>query len=127
MINQSESDHQQALFVWAAYSSGQFPELELMYSIPNGAHVSDRNRKRLICEGLKKGMPDIHLPVARGNYSSMYLELKTPKGKLSEFQKNRIHLLEKAGNYCTVSKSFEESVILIQSYLTAPSLSLAEY
>ena len=31
--------------------------------------------------GVKKGVPDLCLPVARGRYHGLYIELKTPTGR----------------------------------------------
>ena len=37
----SESDEQIALFQWAAYSSGKYPELDLMYHIPSDESITE--------------------------------------------------------------------------------------
>ena len=117
LVEGSESDHQKALMVWAAYMKVQCPELDLLYSIPNGACVAPKNRKRLVAEGLKRGMPDLHLPVARGPYHSLFLELKTKTGRLSPHQQERMELLEAAGNLCKTSRSFQESITILKEYL----------
>jgi len=113
----AESNHQQALFRWAKRSVKKYPELELLYSIPNGANVNDKNRLRLWLEGLKKGIPDVHLPIARGPFNSLYIELKSKKGILSDHQNSVIKLLEKAGSCCIVSRDITTSITAIESYL----------
>lgn len=35
-MNQWEAAEQTALFRWAGFMSGQFPEIEMLYHIPNG-------------------------------------------------------------------------------------------
>lgn len=65
----SESTEQQHLFQWARMMSGAHPELALMYKITNEGRRSRANGARMVAEGMKKGLPDICLPVARGGAS----------------------------------------------------------
>lgn len=75
----TESQEQQRLFQWARMESGRFPELELLYHIPNEGKRSRATGRRMVAEGLKKGVPDICLPVARGGSHGLYIELKRTK------------------------------------------------
>ena len=73
---QYEAQGQEALFTWAKMQESRYPELSLMYAIPNGGsrHVIEAaNLKR---QGVKAGVFDVCLPVAKGVYHGMYLELK---------------------------------------------------
>ena len=72
----SESVEQQHLFQWARMMSGAHPELALMYKITNEGRRSRVNGARMVAEGMKKGVPDICLPVARGGHHGLYIELK---------------------------------------------------
>lgn len=112
-----ESEHQQALIRWATIAKSKYPELELLYAIPNGSNTTDKNRIRLVAEGMKKGMPDLVLPVARGHYHALYLELKTKDGKLSKSQKDLHELLKETGNAVMISRSLEQSIQIIKIYL----------
>ena len=76
----TESEEQQALFRWAAYESGAHPELALLYHIPNEGKRSQIAGAKLRAEGLKRGVPDICLPVPRGKWHGLYIELKRQKG-----------------------------------------------
>lgn len=120
-MRREESSHQKGLFTWAKYSQNRFPELQLLYAIPNGAHVSDMHRIRLVREGLKKGIPDIHLPVSRGGYHSFYLELKSKTGKISKEQNSMIKLLQLQGNLCLVSYDLTDSISYLEQYLNLKS------
>lgn len=64
----SESIEQQNLFEWAKIFSGKYPELTLLYHIPNEGKRSLKEGARMKAEGLKAGVPDLCLPVARGGY-----------------------------------------------------------
>ena len=65
----TESAEQQTLFQWARMQSGKYPELELLYHVPNEGKRSHKTGARMKAEGLKSGVPDICLPVARGGTS----------------------------------------------------------
>lgn len=72
--HQSESVTQICLFRWAAFMQGQYPELALMYHIPNEGKRSRSAGARMKQEGLKPGVPDVCLPVPRGPYHGLYGE-----------------------------------------------------
>ena len=76
----TESAEQQALFMWAALQSAAYPELTLLYHIPNGGSRHKAEAGRLKAEGVKAGVPDLCLPVARGGFHGLYVELKRERG-----------------------------------------------
>jgi hypothetical protein len=74
----SEHAHQVALFAWAALNFPKYPELHLMFAIPNGGERDVRVASNLRAEGVKAGVPDIFLPVSRGGFHGLFIELKRP-------------------------------------------------
>lgn len=114
----TESQQQQLLFEWAALSAGRWPELALMYHIPNGGSRSKSEAGRFRAEGVKAGVPDICLPVARGGYHGLYIELKRVKGgRVSPAQQGWIAALRDQG-YCTcVCKGWDDAAHVIKKYL----------
>lgn len=72
-----ETEEQQALFQWVQYQLKQYPELALLYHIPN---EGKRNPRRAKAEGVKAGVPDLCLPVPRGRNHGLYIEIKRRKG-----------------------------------------------
>lgn len=62
----TEAEEQIALFEWATLQSGRFPELALLYHVPNGGSRNKIEAARLRAQGVKSGVPDLCLPVARG-------------------------------------------------------------
>lgn len=114
----SESVEQTCLFRWAGYTSAAHPELELMYHIPNGGKRNITTAKRLKAEGVKAGVPDIHLPVPRGSYHGLYIELKRQKGSdTTENQDWWIEQLSKQGYFTAVCKGWEAATKVILEYL----------
>ena len=115
----TESAEQQALFRWARASSGKHPELRLMYHIPNEGKRNPATGRRMRAEGLRRGVPDICLPVARGGYHGLYIELKRRKGgRVSPEQDQWLNDLRKAGYMAIVSKGWEEAAVSISWYLS---------
>jgi hypothetical protein len=113
----SEHQHQVALFDWAEMMSRVHPDLGLLYAIPNAAKRSARHGKRMKDEGLRPGMPDICLPVARGDYSALYIELKARGGRLRDSQRDRLRELFDAGNAAWVAIGWEQAADLLVKYL----------
>lgn len=86
----SEESEQITLFHWADMQLGKYPELRLMHHIPNGGKRSKTEAARFKAQGVKPGVPDICLPVPKGGYHGLYIELKRAdpeKSRLSEYQR----------------------------------------
>jgi len=107
----------------------EFHGLRTIYAVPNGAHLAKGQGGKLDKEGRRKGIPDMHLPVARRGYHSLYIEMKAPevrdhltgkvlskKGVLSADQKKMIPLLEEQGNHVAVCYGKNEAVAAILWY-----------
>ena len=54
------------------------------YAIPNGCYRTKAEAARLKAEGVKAGVPDLCVPVARGGYHSLYIEMKRSDGSPSD-------------------------------------------
>jgi len=72
----SEHDEQVAIFQWAGFNLHRFPELELLQGSLNGVRLTIGQATKAKRAGLKSGFPDISLPVARGIYHGLFIELK---------------------------------------------------
>ena len=114
----TEEQEQIALFSWARRLSAYIPELAIMYHIPNGGSRRPREGVYLRASGVLSGVPDICLPVPRGGYGALYIELKRVKrGVLSRNQKAMIEALNDAGNLAIVCKGAAEAEARILEYL----------
>ena len=122
-----EHDEQVKVFEWAEITSLKFPALKMLLAIPNGAfyggHWSVANKMK--AEGVKKGVPDIFLPVVMQRSelayevdSGLWIEMKAGKNKPSEQQKWWLEQLEKQGYVTRVCYSAEEAIEAIEDYLS---------
>lgn len=93
----TEHGHQSALFCWAASYYAIFPRIRYMFAIPNGGARSKATAGNLKAEGVKRGVPDVMLPIPIGNCAGLFIEMKKPKkegGRVSEHQDDmRNHLV----------------------------------
>lgn len=114
----SEAEEQKIIFRWAEYSKGVHPELEQLFSIPNGGSRNRIEAHNLKLQGVKAGVPDICLPVPCGDYHGLYIELKRTKGGVvSDAQKEWIEMLNGRGYLAVVAKGATEAIKVISDYL----------
>ena len=113
----SEHQEQVALFQWADIAVRTYPELVLLHAIPNGG---DRNRvvgAKLKAEGVKRGVPDLCLPVSRGGYHGLYIELKSVTGTVRAEQQWWLATLRDEGYEARLVVGWEAAKTLIVDYL----------
>lgn len=125
-MNQEELE-QTYLIRWATMLSGKHPELELLHHIPNGGLRSKSEAKRLKGAGVKPGVPDLCLPVAKQKKNGLYIEMKAPaidqgdkktaKGRLSKEQVIWLDRLNAQGYHATVCYGWVEAAEVIIDYL----------
>lgn len=85
----TESGEQRALMAWAALNAKKYPVLRWLHHVANGGARGNDSRTATIrggalkAEGVKAGVFDLCLPVARGGYHGLYIEMKKP-GKIKD-------------------------------------------
>lgn len=114
---QYEASEQIKLFNWLAFMSGKYPELDLMYHIPNGGSRNVKEAANLKRQGVKAGVPDLCLPVARGKYHGLYIELKYGNNKPTDLQRKWLTALQVQGYAVSVCYGWEEASKVICRYL----------
>ena len=115
----TEGVEQATLFSWARMQAGKYPELRLLFHIPNGGSRGKAEAARFKAEGVKAGVPDLFLPVARGSWHGLFIEMKRRKGgRASEDQKAWISALAKQGYLAQICCGWEEAADLLVFYLT---------
>ena len=114
---QHEAVDQETVFQWAALMRPRYPELYLLYHIPNGGSRNALEAANLKRQGVKAGVPDLCLPVARGKYHGLYIELKHGKNETTDLQKKWIASLQKQDYAAAVCYGWEQAVEVISKYL----------
>ena len=116
-----EDDEQAVVIMWASMNTAKYEDVDLLFHIPNGGKRNPREAARFRQMGVRAGMPDLCLPVARGIYHALYIEMKRRRGGLvSEVQNRRIKRLLKAGNCVVVCRGADEAIEAIKSYYWRP-------
>jgi hypothetical protein len=113
-----EHQEQVALFEWAADNEAKYPELKWMFAVPNW--IGTRTKKhgaRLKAEGRKPGVPDIWLPVTRGDRNGLVIELKAGANRPTAEQKAWLAHLRADGWLVMVCWSSAVAIQTITAYL----------
>ena len=113
----SEHDEQVRLFNWAASWADEYPELDLLYAIPNGGFRHRATAARLKAEGVRAGVPDVCLPVARGGYHGLYIEMKYGRNKPTKKQRQWLDRLAEEGHKTAVCYGYSDAQVEIVNYL----------
>lgn len=84
-VKKGEPEHQEqcALIEWCDWQGYPF---DLIFAIPNGGDRNPVVAAKMKAEGVRKGVLDLLLPVARGKYHGYFIEMKFGKNKPSDEQ-----------------------------------------
>lgn len=112
----SEHAQQAALVEAVAWHANQRPALRLLYAVPNGGKRNKAVAGQLKAEGVKAGVPDLCLPVARGGYIGCYLEGKVKGGRVRPEQRAWLEALAAEGHFTAVFWDAQEGLDLLLRY-----------
>ena len=116
-IEPSEYESQCAYIEWVRVMENRHTDLQRLFAVPNGENRHPVTGARLKRAGVKPGVPDIILPVARGGYNLLAIELKTSTGNLSPEQKRYIAAIRESGSCVAVCRSAAEAIEATIEYL----------
>lgn len=114
----SEDAEQSRIMEWAHENCARLPELASLVHIPNGGYRSKRTAAKMQAIGVKRGVPDLNLPVARGGFHGLYIELKVGRNKPTAEQKAWLSALSFGGYKAVVCYGAAESIAVIEDYLS---------
>jgi hypothetical protein len=129
LIKEGTENHEQAQVIqWAKDAEILHPELALLFAIANGGGRSRAQAAELKLTGVKPGVPDLCLPVARGGYHGLYIEMKRDvmrddkgriigRGVVSVEQRKWIALLREQGYLVEVCEGARSAIELLEGYL----------
>lgn len=119
----SEHAEQCSLMDWAQMAYGKHPELRWLYATPNGGFRHPSTAAKLKAEGAKAGVCDLFLPVARGGYHGLYIEMKRQKGgRVSPEQADFIDFVTRHGYRAEVCAGWIVARDVIVDYLNGSDL-----
>jgi len=105
------------LMTWVGYNKHRFPELGLLFAIPNGGHRNIIVATKLKREGVKPGIPDLCLPMGDGEHCALYIEMKRPKGKPTKIQSGVHVKLRQYGNKVVICDSLTSAAQELINYI----------
>jgi hypothetical protein len=114
-----EHEEQVALFEWARNPAvlRLFPDLRLLEGSLNGVKLTKAQAGKAKAAGMLKGSHDITLPVARGKYIGLSIELKYGKNKPTAEQLQVGEWLEEAGHKVVYCWGWDSAREEIEKYL----------
>lgn len=116
---QLERKAQTALIAWATDNTQRYPALAWLFAVPNWFGIrTEIQGARAKAEGRKKGVPDLLLPVARGPYVGLAIEMKSPGRSPTGEQKVWLNHFKAQGWLTDVCFTFEEARDTLLAYLS---------
>lgn len=88
-----------------------------IFAIPNGGSRNAIEAANLKRQGVKAGVPDLMIPVAKQGYHGLFVEMKVGYNKPSEKQEEWIKLLNRNSYLAKVCYGAEEAINLIDNYM----------
>ena len=86
------------------------------FHIPNGGSRNAREARNLKLQGVKPGVPDLFVPLARSGFHGLFIEMKYGKNKTTKEQKEWLERLSAEGYACAVCYGAAEAIKTIESY-----------
>lgn len=88
-----------------------------VFAIPNGGLRNKMVAIKMKAEGVRAGVPDLFLPLPKGKYHGLFIEMKRLKGGgLTDPQKEKIPLLESCGFKVAVCRGWEAAREAVLEY-----------
>ncbi len=121
----TEAAHQTALFIWSATPEvrQKYPELRWLFAIPNGGFRDKITAARLKAQGVKPGVPDVCLPIRRGKWAGLWIEMKRPKtekqqkGTVRVEQSIWLDFLATQGYGTAICRGWDQARLMLINYL----------
>jgi len=116
----TEHKEQTLFYKWCLANSETYPDLNAIFAIPNGGNRDAITGRHLKDEGVRAGVPDMFLPVARGNWHGLFIEMKKRSGgRVSKEQLTWASVLNGLGYLTIIAKGFQEAREHVIKYYSA--------
>lgn len=113
----TEEEEQTVVMNWAAMAAGRWPELRLLFHIPNGGKRSKSEAVRFRAAGVRSGVPDLFLPCSRGGFHGLWIEMKAIGGRVSREQEQWRKELMEQGYMSVVCYGAAAAIETIEKYM----------
>lgn len=120
----SEDEEQQKVIRWAQLMCNAYPDLELLYHVPNGGSRNKAEAAKLKRMGVRAGVPDLVLPSPHAGYAGLYIEMKVGENRTSKSQREWLEKLELQGYLTMVCYGGNEAIDVLEEYVKAPGTML---
>ena len=112
----TEYQEQKTVVKWCEVMACRYAGLDLIYHIPNEGKRGLQAAAMLKAAGLKRGVPDLCLPVPRGCRHGLYIEMKRKGGRVQPEQAEWIKRLNALGYCACVCYGADEAIKAIETY-----------
>jgi hypothetical protein len=113
---QPEAVEQEKVIKWARDNEKNYPFLWMLHSSLNGVRLSKMQAGKAKASGMLSGVPDLFLPVPRGCFFGLYIEMKSAKGRISSEQSKFLQAASDFGYSCFICYSAVEAIKRIEDY-----------
>lgn len=125
----TEHGEQVALFCWAKQNESRYPVLRWLYAVPNGGGRSAAEGAMFKAEGVKRGVSDVCLPVAKScytldgvfkQYHGLYIEMKRKNGTFKDVKPEQdlfLDFVQNQGYYGCVAFGWLQAARTLEWYL----------
>ena len=117
---QPEAAEQENVIKWARDNEKNYPFLWMLHSSLNGVRLSKMQAGKAKASGMLSGVPDLFLPVPRGCFFGLYIEMKSAKGRIMPSQSRYLKTVSDFGYSAVVCYSANEAIKTIENYYFDP-------
>lgn len=117
---QPEAAEQENVIKWARDNEKTYPFLWMLHSSLNGVKLSKIQAGKAKASGMLSGVPDLFLPVPRGSFCGLYIEMKSATGRIMPSQSRYLSAVSDFGYSAVVCYSANEAIKTIENYYFDP-------
>lgn len=88
-----------------------------VFAVPNGGKRNALEAHNLKRQGVKAGVPDLMIPIAKGGYHGLFIEMKVGRNKPTDKQKEWLERLSRNGYKAVVCYGADAAIDTIDKYM----------
>ena len=117
--NRSEEHEQARLIQWASRPAVRAiaPELAFLFHTPNGGKRDAFVGAQMTALGVKRGVPDLLLPLQRNGHTGLAIEFKSLTGTTTPHQDAFLSYLRSQGWHTAIARTAEQGQHILAQYV----------